>query len=202
MATTGIDYGMGQTNIDRETGIRYGVIPANDLGQSWFDAAEGDYGPPTCPKCGSEADEPSAAFGDSFAEGRPDDYTSERYETDDYVCVNCQHFFGSESAFGDEPLGYAYTDDGYQAVQNGGDSDVFVIQSPFYTFAPFCSPCAPGAGYLPNGVTAEDKTHRIINGEIRPTLPRVYCFGHDWFEDGKAPYRVFRVDTCAEVFPE
>ncbi len=27
----GIDYGMGQTNIDKANGIRFGVIPMNDL---------------------------------------------------------------------------------------------------------------------------------------------------------------------------
>lgn len=40
--TRGIDYGGGQTNIDHETGIRFGVIPANDVLQAWADSAEDD----------------------------------------------------------------------------------------------------------------------------------------------------------------
>ena len=48
----GIDYGRGRTNVDVETGIRYGVIPANAMGQPWYDEAEAHYGEPTCPECG------------------------------------------------------------------------------------------------------------------------------------------------------
>jgi hypothetical protein len=29
-----------------------------------------------------------------------------------------------------------------------------------------------------------------------------YCFGHDWFEGGKAPYPVFSVKTGELVLPE
>lgn len=36
----GIDYGMGQSNVDKSTGIRYGVISVNECVQSWYDSAE------------------------------------------------------------------------------------------------------------------------------------------------------------------
>jgi hypothetical protein len=36
----GIDYGRGKTNIDLETGIRYGVISQNDVLQAWADCSE------------------------------------------------------------------------------------------------------------------------------------------------------------------
>jgi len=29
----------------------------------------------------------------------------------------------------------------------------------------------------------------------RATPNACYCFGHDWFEDGKAPYPVYSVET-------
>lgn len=29
---------------------------------------------------------------------------------------------------------------------------------------------------------------------------KAYCLGHEWFESGKAPYRVFRVSDNSEVF--
>ena len=32
----GIDYGLGQSNIDKETGIRFGVIPAHEA-PCWYD---------------------------------------------------------------------------------------------------------------------------------------------------------------------
>ncbi len=49
----GIDYGNGLTNIDHSNGIRYGVIPANEVLQAWCDSSEPDYGEPHCPKCGN-----------------------------------------------------------------------------------------------------------------------------------------------------
>ncbi len=55
----GIDYGMGTTNIDKENGIRYGVIPQNEVLQVWCDSSEAYYGEPeecTCmnPECGED----------------------------------------------------------------------------------------------------------------------------------------------------
>ena len=44
MATNkGIDYGLGKTNIDPKTNIRYGVICQNDVGQAWYDSCEPVY---------------------------------------------------------------------------------------------------------------------------------------------------------------
>lgn len=188
--SAGIDYGMGRTNINHATGIRFGVISQNDILQAWADSSEGYYGEPTCPRCGRQADKPEE-FGESFADGRPNDYTDEPYETDDFVCVECKHFFGSESAFGDEALGFTYAEDGYKA-ESCLDSDVMILESPFYTYAPFCSPCVPGAGNL-NAI----QTTRI---DAKSGV-KTYCFGHDWFEDGKAPYRVFNVADDTEVMP-
>mgnify|MGYP000223845084 CR=1 FL=1 len=49
----GIDYGMGQSNIDVDNGIRYGVIHQNEVGQAWFDESEPIYFY-HCPKCDLE----------------------------------------------------------------------------------------------------------------------------------------------------
>lgn len=188
MKTTykGIDYSSpGATcNRDAENGIRYGVIPQNEVLQAWTDSSEPDYGSPTCPKCGRQADKPEE-FGETFASGIPDDYTESRYEESEFVCVECKYLFGSESAFGDEPLVYFYDSDGYKA-ECGQDGDIFVIESPYFTRAQFCSPCASGACYLLNECETGEKA---------------YCFGHDWFEGGKAPYPVYSVETGALVNP-
>lgn len=39
----GIDYGLGQSNIDKETGIRYGVISLNSVNPYWLDEFEAHY---------------------------------------------------------------------------------------------------------------------------------------------------------------
>jgi|SRR5581483_6350153 len=162
----GIDYGKGQTNIGRKTGIRYGVISLNnDVLQAWADSSEPDYGPATCPRCGSK----------NLADG-----TGTEYE-----CLACKTAFDSDEAFPETPASWNYDGDGYVCTQSGDDSDIFVVKSPFYTLAAFCSPCAPGAG---------DLRHPTPSGV------RTYCFGHDWFENGIAPYPVYRLDGT-EVLP-
>ena len=142
----GIDYGMRQTNIDRATGIRYGVIPANDLNpEVWHESAEADYGAPCCPKCGDEASEsPSTtAQGKGYVSvsfDPPDDY--ETSGCGEYYCDSCRYAFDSDEAFGDEPCGWTLDDSEYKASQGGNDCDIFVLSSPYYTHAQFCSPCA------------------------------------------------------------
>ena len=44
----GIDYGHGLSNVDKATGIRYGVIGQGTVGAAWYDI-EPDYGEPHCP---------------------------------------------------------------------------------------------------------------------------------------------------------
>lgn len=178
--------GMGLTNIDKETGIRFGVISQNECVQAWADSAESDYGPPCCPKCGNEAD-------DINADGVPDlDSEADGWNLDgsDYACLSCQYTFDSDEAYGDEALAWNLDDGEYKATQSGGDGDIFILKSPYYTLCSFCSPCAPGAGYL----TSE--------GNVK-----AYCFGHDWFYDhpehpNVAPYTVYRVSDDSVVEPE
>lgn len=178
----GIDYGLGRTNIDLATGIRFGVIPQHEVGEAWYDSAEAEYGPPTCGHCGHEADELSA-FGDTFADGIPEGWKTEPHECDEYACTRCERVFGSESAFGDDPIAWAHSADGIVA-ECGGSGDIFITKSPYFTHAAFCSPCAPGACYLMSPV--EDG-------------PRAYCFPHSWYEDGRAPYPVYRVSDGALI---
>ena len=176
----GIDYGLGRTNIGAN-GIRFGVIPANDIGQAWFDSSEADYGEPTCPKCGNEAKTCKHDYA-SFEHAK--------HECDEYVCHACKYVFGSESAFGDTPQAFTYDREGYKAQQSGDDFDIFILESPFFTYAQFCSPCAPGACYLRSPLETPDPNNRA------------FCFGHDWFENGVAPYPVYSVETGELIQPE
>ena len=173
----GIDYGMGTTNRDPETGMRYGVISQHSVSQAWCDCAEADYGAPTCPKCGSGAvsyedkHEPLEQFGHGCA---------------DYTCESCEITFDASDAYGDEPIGWNYSEDGYD-LTDCLDSDIFVLKSHYFTKARYCSPCVPGACSLDS--PDEDGAE-------------CFCLGHDWFEDGRAPYPVYSVETRQIVEPE
>lgn len=126
MSEVGFDYGNGASNINHETGIRYGVVPIHAILQGWADSAEPDYGPPVCPKCGKEAK-------DTWGGG--------------YQCLDCGCRFPEDEAYGDDPIAFVL-DDGVYKAESDGDGDIFVTKSPYYTHAQFCSPCAPGACYL------------------------------------------------------
>jgi len=65
---------------------------------------------------------------------------------------------------------YEYEKDGYK-LQVASDGDIFVIESPFVTYAQFCSPCAPGACYLASPLESH------VEGN------QCYCLGPDWFDD-------------------
>jgi len=202
----GLDYGLGRSNIDLETGIRYGVISQNTVGQAWWDWAEAEYGDPHCPKCGNEikssddetlfkcvcvADNGTAVL--VHADNCPanellDDDMPEWFDRQEYTCVNCKTCYFSEDCFPDEAQGYSFEDAEY-TLTDCLDSDIFVLKSPYYTFAQFCSPYVPGAGNLNSPMDGE-------NGA------KAYALGHEWFEDDKAPYRLFRVSDGLEVMPE
>ena len=183
MAYAGIDYGLGQSNRDPSNGIRYGVISQHSVGQAWYDEAGADYGEPTCPKCGNKVKDSSEAEGDLF-ESKYESYRS--HGCADYVCESCKLMLDSEDVYGDEPIGWSFEDSEY-SLTDCLDSDIMILKSPFYTFAQFCSPCVPGAGNL--------------NSPMDDGV-KCYCLGHDWFEDRRAPYPVYRVDTDELVTAE
>lgn len=186
----GIDYGMGLSNIDSETGIRFGVVPSHRVCQAWADSAEPDYGDPACPKCGnpaiaSEARSEQRENGVVVWNEHPD-YT-EDWECSgcgDYRCEDCEYLFDGDEAFGEEPNGFVLDDGEYKATE-GSDGDIFILKSPYSTRCGFCSPCAPGAGYLTD----------------RGDDCRAYCFGPDWFDsENPCPYPIWRVDTGELVY--
>lgn len=178
----GIDYGLGKSNIDIETGIRFGVISQGSINPDYLSDFESEYGDPHCPKCGEQVTD-ATAFEMEF----PDVDTTEwepNKGSSDYVCQSCQTWIESGDCFPDEAQGISYEREGYK-ITDCLQSDLFVLKSPFFTYAQFCSPCVPGAGNLdtpcPNG-------------------PKTYCLGHDWFDDDKAPYPVYNVTDGKEVF--
>lgn len=175
----GIDYGLGRTNRDATSGIRNGVIHQNHVGQAWFDSSEPYYGKPDefeCQHCQQTVrvnvdKEFPIKWGDSVE------------------CPNCGETSDCELPDCAEPISFYYEQDGYSA-ECGEMGDIFVCRSPYFTYAQFCSPCAPGACYLNNPLAEPDENNRA------------YCFGHDWFDDGKAPYPVYSVATGELVQPD
>jgi hypothetical protein len=209
----GIDYSHGTANIDKETGIRYGVIAQNSLSGEAVGDFEFDYGDPTCPKCGN----PMIPYRNDF------DYTAEcgievcnncnkvfypmeieqgncpdcgeltmhqiipvlhwEDKGEDFVCLACQKSFDSSDCYPDEAIGFHYDQDGYKLI-DCLDTDVMILKSPFYSFAQFCSPCVPGAGNLESPM---------------PNGAKCYALGHDWFEEQIAPYPVYRVSDDIQI---
>lgn len=169
MRGSGTDYGHGITNINTRTGIRYGVIKAYHV-DYWADSSEPVYPNPEEGKCLHCNTVQGVACTKNWG---------------DWVqCVVCGEEFELNGSYID-PMEFTYDGEGLQASQLADDPDIFVLLSPYYTKAAFCSPCAPGAIYLLDSCDA---------GE------RGYCFGHDWFESGVAPYPVYSVET-GELIP-
>ena len=169
----GIDYGMGMSNRDHATGIRFGVISSRgSVLQAWWDTAEPVYGEAECPKCGVLID---------LDEGADE-------------CPECGVDLSSEFDYA-EPCAWIVderTEDDPRALfaHCSEDGDIFVEMSPFFTYAQFCSPCAPGAVYLENPLSEPHEDNRG------------YCLDHTWFEEGVAPYPVYSVATGKLVEPE
>ena len=159
----GIDYGNGKTNIDMKTKIRYGVIPYHDVLQAWCDSSEPVYSN-CCPICGNEP------------KSGNDIHNMLR-------CPSCYKKLDDAAFIDDEAIGYKIDDGEYQASQAIDDCDIFITKSPYYKLCDFCSPCAPGAGYLRN------------DGDVK-----AYCFGPDFFEDGIPPYTIYNVSDNSVVF--
>lgn len=178
----GIDYGAGNTNRDNTTGIRYGVISQNDVLQAWADSSE-PYYTPACPHCGNEIDQ--SIIDAAQESGNRDDDETRITRT----CPHCSKVLAERDFVDCEPSSWTYDDDGY-SCECGESGDIFVIKSPYFTYAQLCSPCAPGACHLGNPLNTPDPDNRA------------YCFGHDWFDDGRAPYPVYSVETGEMVQPD
>ena len=161
----GIDYSLGRSNINHKTGIRYGVIHSREVGQAWYDESEPLY-IYYCPECEFCFD----------------------YLYPDEPCLSCGYKFQGDEYDMLDPVSFVYEDESIAASQCFDDTDIFIFESPYYTWCQFCSPCAPGAGYL-------------INYTDPGIGIKAYCFGHEWYEGEKAPYPVYDAKTNEVVQP-
>lgn len=191
-AYPGIDYTpIGDTtNRDTETGIRYGIISERSLGD------------------GYQCDDPIRQGGDNLTHMTAVDEVKQnlwravadwcpdrkRGEIVDAMWEAVEQEFNER--YEEDCDTYRYEKEGY-VIQTASNGELFVIDSPYYTYAQFCSPCVPGAGNL-DTVFEHDAAPNLEGDEYeaaaqRSGFPKVYCLGPDWFDDEKAPYPVFNV---------
>ena len=82
---------------------------------------------------------------------------------------------------------FEYKSDGYIII-NCLSYDLMIIKSPFYTFAPECSPCVPCAGNIDD-----------INPN-RQYSKKTYCLGKDFYDEENEPtYKIYNVSDNKEV---
>ena len=188
MSYAGIDYGHGMSNIDKETGIRYGVIHQNHISPDAYEdiinnGIDVDFeGFKKEVKDQLETSIASALeelglyrSGSKYNNNDPEAMAEEivdNLEWDNYEGTgDCTR--------------YEYEQDGYH-IQTCSDGDMFILKSPYYSKSQYCSPCAPGAGYLNN--PCKDG-------------PKTFCLLDDWFDEyQKCPYPIWRVDNDELVF--
>jgi len=158
----GIDNGMGKSNVDPDTGIRYGVISSNSLmpeaaSDIW---TEGAVYLPYCPHCHECMECDSNTLSTASVD----------------KCPSCGKDV-EEWDIADEPNYIEYhetTPDGEIIIIDCLDNDYMIIKSPYVCRGMFCSPCVPGAVDLDSS-----------NGNDGVFA---YCLPDDFFEDGRAPY--------------
>ena len=188
----GIDYSRGTSNTDSSNGIRYGVISQHSVNPEALDDIMTHGEDVAWVEALAEAVAEKTTQMESEAHERGEDFDPSDVDEDriaDDLGMNWESSFNN----------YVYNQNGYK-LTGCGDSDLFVIKSPFFTYAQFCSPCVPGAGNL--DTVFESGTNQAgLDGTdyakeaTEAGFPRVYCLGHDWFDDGAAPYAVFSVET-------
>lgn len=172
-------------NTDPKTGIRYGVIPLRDLEpyfafEEFYDNSENL----AIKEVELEIDELFNQIKE-FAKEHGLDKETEIEELKDLLEDG---IFRDWDESEDSRI---YERDGYKIQLIG--SDLFIAESLYITLGPFCSPCAPGAVYLPSA-----------NGKHGHMA---YCLPDDFFEDGKAPYEYITIEEgynklWKQLYPE
>ena len=172
---------MGKTNID-ETGMRYGVISQHSIdGGALSDIYFGHHSVDLAYE--RWLDEIKSALHHALK-----DFLSSQSLEDAVETVLGMDSLGEGHEGEADPR---YETDGY-IIEKCLDADLIVMKSRFFTYAQYCSPCVPGACNLDSPL--EMPTENGSNC--------CYCLGHDFFEDGKAPYKVYSMLSGEEIASE
>lgn len=166
----------------------------NSINPECSDDWEYDYGLPQCPECSGTVVEIPTHTESSNPPGQwvsvihdiPKAYGDFQRSGLNYACESCKMLWDSSDCIGDESIGWTYESDGYK-LRDCLDNDIFVLDSPFFTYAQFCSPCVPGAGNLESPMDSGDGV-------------KTYCLGPEWFDEyNPIPYACYRVSDNSEV---
>lgn len=202
----GIDYGLGRSNIDKETGIRFGVISQRSINPDAFDdvwqnARDLSYENAVAQfrlrigACDNDVALESV-LKDFGISKRRISHIGDLTNSDELTAGTVDEIWDQVSdSFNDSycdngERDWLYESEGYK-LTNCLSTDVMVLASPFFTYAQYCSPCVPGACNLDSPL--ELPWHNGAN--------KAYCLGHDYFEGGRAPYPVYSVATGELVAP-
>lgn len=151
-------------NINPETGIRFGVICPSDV-ENWYDWSSAVVDD-KCPYC----------------QGTNVNLTDEVNGC--YTCEGCKATFMEDESEDFTEVGREYITERYKAIQLVEGENIVVEKSPYFTYSRLCSPCYPNAGDLASGIA-------IVVDESSGY--KTYCFGHTWYENGIAPFPIYRV---------
>jgi hypothetical protein len=175
--SSNINYAGPGSNVNRDpvTKIRYGVLPTHRAFY-WYDIAEPECKPPICPNCNSQL----VDYDDETHAGYKAYRSYHCFE--ELVCVPCETWFDASYVGDDDFCAYVVSGNGYRAkcTEHG---DIWILKSPFFTYAAFCSPCAPGACYLLDRLDAPEADNKC------------YCLGPEFFKDNKPPYDIYSIET-------
>jgi hypothetical protein len=173
-------------NFDEKSGIRYGVISPHAISPYALDDV---YQNGTDPHYKAMCDELRVFAGDMAGQSPYPISEDLQEKIADLLIEDIGENFENPDGQMD------YSDKEYDLHVSEDNFGIFVMRSPYYTYCRGCSPCAPGAGDLnsPTEITNED------DGTVDSMGKMTLCLDSSWFENNKAPYRVFRVDNDQEV---
>jgi hypothetical protein len=130
MANSGIDYGMGRTNVDMGNGIRYGFLPANGLASHAWDTIRND---------GEDLDYTEAIENLKDELARVIKNTVEDYDSH-FDCKQAAEDIVDSMEFNLESSGdcarYKYESKGLE-FSTLSDGDLVVTKSPYFTYCAF-----------------------------------------------------------------
>ena len=178
-------------NYDEKTGIAYGVISPNALNQDVLNDISQEGTDPNYEETKKSLIQDISTLCDNYG------INIDNIDIDNFIQEMADHYESSCDGTFD------YSDKEYTLHNSADNFGLYVIRSPYYTYCQKCSPCAPGAGDLNSpvdmdgaGGRSEPSPYQLFSNQCGD---KSYCLDSSFFDDGKAPYRVFRVEDDQEV---
>lgn len=159
-------------NINLETEIRFGVICPSYV-DNWYEWSDAVVDD-KCPHC------------------QGSDFSIVDEVNGVYICEGCKKTFMEDESGDFTVVGREYITQQYKAIQLVEGENIVIEKSPYFTYARLCSPCYPNAGDLASGIAI------VVDEE---SGYKTYCFGHTWYENGTAPFPIYKVSDGTLRWP-